>query len=851
MLLRISIILLLVTQGWAQRGSKGLFEDAENIWSHINTGIDQFQVSAARDLAKLKPWAQQVEEEMKPALSQVEEHLGSAFNQMAEHLDFASDRVDEPEVVETSPNADPPMKIHPLHQLLGGLHRGPMNPFRIFGISSRKWWDGPNVCVERQVIEEDKEAEEKSEDGEAASNPGIAIHMDMTLTTCRDGDNFHECTTKVSTNGNKKTVVVKHECCFGYRRKGNEFGCNQELTDNLTETIKELKGDEFLQLLKATNLESMLKENMTVFVPTDDAVEDFRHDLEKMNALDHDEISYEINEANDEQPAEISEGILYRRKKRNSEISIVEAPSMTSILKNHFIDGWVDTSDMHDNDKARTRNGAENANLKFTVYNTYPEKTVMANCAKIVSRNNFATNGVVHLVDKVILPASKSVGEILQADSQFQSFSSALINANLMEKLGQTDQRVTVFAPVDGAFNKMPEALKQKVKAGNGCSQDILNAHILSNFVCSGAIETKAKAVNDLNQYVNLERNEENELLIEGIKVVLKDIVGSNGVIHVIEDVIIPESARSLIETLEANHAPTFAELFKLAGLEGSNEFDNATIFAPKESALVSLPKSYLDDLKADPKKLREFLMYHVVKPKTCKCDFENNKILPTGIEGKNLRLNVHQSSPFGLIDVPRKVATVQCARLTRLDDEICGGLIHTVEKVLLPPEGNLIQVLKNNNQFKTFNELLSFSEVESELSGEGPLTILAPTDSAFTHLSEEMREELFGDKELAAKVVKQHMIRDSVCCTSIPRVMPFFDMSGRRAASGDVVSLRKSAGGHIYANRAEIITCDMMADNGVIHAVDRLIDLDTATEDVEQIVSQTRTRPFNIFELF
>jgi uncharacterized surface protein with fasciclin (FAS1) repeats len=61
------------------------------------------------------------------------------------------------------------------------------------------------------------------------------------------------------------------------------------------------------------------------------------------------------------------------------------------------MDGFVDTSSMDDDAMLPTRNGGK---VRISMYNTHP-RTVMANCAKIVSRDHMATNGVVHMVDKV------------------------------------------------------------------------------------------------------------------------------------------------------------------------------------------------------------------------------------------------------------------------------------------------------------------------------------------------------------------------------------------------------------------------------------------------------------------
>jgi transforming growth factor-beta-induced protein len=162
------------------------------------------------------------------------------------------------------------------------------------------------------------------------------------------------------------------------------------------------------------------------------------------------------------------------------------------------------------------------------------------------------------------------------------------------------------------------------------------------------------------------------------------------------------------------------------------------------------------------------------------------------------------------------------------------------------------------NYRFSKFLELIRFAELEDQLIGDGPFTVLAPTDSAFENLREEVADKIWSDKDAAALMVQHHLLADMVCCAGIPRQMPFFDLSHRRTMAGDVVSLQRSHGGHIYAGRAEVTTCDMVADNGVVHALDRVVvPRDLVEEpkiDEEGDVDYAAERsdsPFALFNLF
>merc|ERR1719206_1618806 len=286
--------------------------------------------------------------------------------------------------------------------------------------------------------------------------------------------------------------------------------------------------------------------------------------------------------------------------------------------------GFLYVADMEVDEGVKTE-ASGNGKIRMNVYNTLPQKVIMANCVKIISRNNFATNGIVHMVDKVIVPATHTVGEIISEDLGFEQFSVALDKSGLMEQLSGEGQ-FTVFAPSDEAMDKLESSMKERVMSGSSCAADILKNHILPNVICSGIIEGKANTNNMLDKYVTMDRDEEGNVLVNSIKLRMKDIVGTNGVIHVIDDVLVPESARTAMDALKSRRMNTMMELLDSAKLtQEFSDMSNITIFFPTEKALSELPESFLKELKTDSQKLKEFLMYHVTTTRKCKCELENN----------------------------------------------------------------------------------------------------------------------------------------------------------------------------------------------------------------------------------
>ena len=130
--------------------------------------------------------------------------------------------------------------------------------------------------------------------------------MDMSFTTCRDDFNYHECTTQISRNGEIKRVTVRHQCCYGYERSADQTvtGCTKLNMEDLKTTLSNIGVEEFNELLQESGIEIPSDQNMTIFVPSNDAIEDFRHDLERLNSVDNERNSYNIDD-----------GLTYRKKR--------------------------------------------------------------------------------------------------------------------------------------------------------------------------------------------------------------------------------------------------------------------------------------------------------------------------------------------------------------------------------------------------------------------------------------------------------------------------------------------------------------------------------------------------------
>ena len=119
----------------------------------------------------------------------------------------------------------------------------------------------------------------------------------------------------------------------------------------LEETIADLGGSQFLELMVEHGLDRLM-DNVTVFVPNDDAIQDFTRELEDVGLVGEENIVYNIDD-----------GLLNKRRKRNIQIS--EGPAVADILAGHVVDGYHNIRDLVDSELVQSQNSEKNRFMKY------------------------------------------------------------------------------------------------------------------------------------------------------------------------------------------------------------------------------------------------------------------------------------------------------------------------------------------------------------------------------------------------------------------------------------------------------------------------------------------------------
>jgi transforming growth factor-beta-induced protein len=215
-----------------------------------------------------------------------------------------------------------------------------------------------------------------------------------------------------------------------------------------------------------------------------------------------------------------------------------DIPKLTGILTYHVVPGAVKAATVVtlNGKKVKTVNGAE---VSVEVSNA----GVTVDNAKVTKTDIICDNGVIHVIDSVILPSAPTpdIVDTAVAAGSFKTLAAALTAANLVETL-KGPGPFTVFAPTDEAFGKLVPGSVEALLADIPTLTKILTYHVVPGAVKASTVVTldgkKVKTVNGAEVTVGVSKA---GVTVDNAKVVKTDIICGNGVIHVIDSVLIPK----------------------------------------------------------------------------------------------------------------------------------------------------------------------------------------------------------------------------------------------------------------------------------------------------------------------
>jgi uncharacterized surface protein with fasciclin (FAS1) repeats len=221
------------------------------------------------------------------------------------------------------------------------------------------------------------------------------------------------------------------------------------------------------------------------------------------------------------------------------EALLKDIPALTNILTYHVAGVKALSSSLKNEQKIVTVQGR-----KVTV--TINSNGVFINNAKVTVADIQAENGVVHVIDAVLLPPTipATVADIVINSTNHNTLEAAVVAAGLVGTL-QGDGPFTVFAPTDAAFAALPAGTVEALLKDIPALTNILTYHVAGVKALSSSLKNEQKivTVQGMNLTVTINAN---GVFINKAKVTIADIQAENGVVHVIDAVLLPSTTTNI-----------------------------------------------------------------------------------------------------------------------------------------------------------------------------------------------------------------------------------------------------------------------------------------------------------------
>ncbi|XP_072251199.1 transforming growth factor-beta-induced protein ig-h3 [Leuresthes tenuis] len=566
-----------------------------------------------------------------------------------------------------------------------------------------------------------------------------------------------------------KPTVITYECCPGYEKIPGERGCPAALPlVNIYNTLGVVGATTTQMYSERANMREEIEGpgSFTFFAPS--------------------------NEAWAMLPAEILDALV-----SNVNIELLNA------LHYHMVNRRLTSEELRHGTSFPSMYQDSNLHIHH-----YSNGIVTVNCARLIKPDQHATNGIVHVVDRVVTAVTNDMQSIIDIDDDLETLRMAFAAAGLTAML-ESEGQYTIFAPTNDAFAKIPQETMNRILGDPVALRDLLNYHILKSMQCAESIVSGTPM--ETLQGTMLEVGCDGDMMTLNGKAIItkKDQLGTNGVIHYINELLIPDSAKTLLELAEGSSVSTATRLFVDAGLASHLTGSEAlTMLAPLNDAFTGGVT-----MTPDMKKL---MTNHILKEQLSSKSLYHGQELET-LGGLKLRVFVYRNN-----------LCIENACIAAHDKIGRYASMFTVDKILTPPMGTVMDVLKADDRFSVLVGAVQTAGMTELLNQQGALTFFAPTNDAFSALPRAELNRLMRAPPELSGVLRYHLGEGMLVSGGIGSHTRLKPLQGDKLELG----VRNYT---VYVNKVQVADADLMATNGVVHAINSIIKPLPPKVDAEQ----------------
>ena len=489
---------------------------------------------------------------------------------------------------------------------------------------------------------------------------------------------------------------------------------------------------------------------------------------------------------------------------------------LSDILLYHVVPSEVPSADVTD---CMSADAANTQPLSFTVANG-----VMVNDANVVLADVVTSNGLIHVIDKVLTPTDtpRDIPRTAQCTGAHDSLVAALVQAELVTTL-QGDGPFTVFAPTDQAFTDAGIDLAVlNTPEGKVTLTDILLHHVVA-----GAVPASAVTDGMLATMVNGDKAKlsvtGDVVSISGATVTGADVATSNGIIHVIDTVMMPPGDVTAIAQGTGIHDSLVAAVIQAELLNSLQGDEPLTLFAPTDQAFADagIDLAALNNPEGMAT-LSDILLYHVVPGEVTSSDLSECQVA-NAANGQPLSFTVGET------------VMVNGATVTIADVPASNGIVHVIDKVLTPSDtpNDIPRTAQCTGIHDSLVAAVIQAELLTTLQGDGPFTVFAPTDQAFADAGIDLAElDTPEGKAILSDILLYHVVPGTVLSSNLSDCMS--------ATAVNDLPLSFTVGDSVMVNNATVVTPDVATSNGVIHVIDKVLSPTATPTDVPRTAACT-----------
>ena len=386
---------------------------------------------------------------------------------------------------------------------------------------------------------------------------------------------------------------------------------------------------------------------------------------------------------------------------------------------------------------------------------------------------------------------------------------------NTATELGLADllsnEELTVFAPTDAAFEALPDGVLESLTPQQ--LETILTFHLLEGTVLAEAISEQQDAETLLGERLLLQRSGGSVVVNGSSDVISADIVASNGVIHAIDEVLIPSEIRAELGLSNIIDVARSAEGFDIVlgaiednGLTTTLQYLGPfTVFPPNDEAFEKLGLDVVASLTTE--QLTEILSYHLLSGAVLSTDLGPKQAVES-LTGETLFITADNGA----------VTVNGTANVISANVEAANGVLHAVDTVLLPDAyGTVVDNAVKRYDLTTLVQLVTDQGLAQTLSDESAeFTVFAPTNDAFEAIS----EVLAGlNDEQVTNTLLYHVLGTVVASGDLQTSQSVATLN-----DGEEILVEVSNGTVTINGEAVVQVADVSGTNGVIHIIDAVL---------------------------